>query len=56
MTLNKLLSYVSVSSVANGDWGFSGGSNNKESARSAGDPGSISELGRSPREECVNPL
>jgi len=28
-------------------WGFPGGSGGKESACNAGDPGSISELGRS---------
>ena len=31
--------------------GFSGGSDSKESACNAGDPGSIPELGRSPGEE-----
>ena len=36
--------------------GFSGGSDAKESARSAGDPGSIPGLGRSPGEGHGNPL
>ena len=36
--------------------GFSGGSDGKESACSAGDPGLISGLGRSPREGNGNPL
>ena len=36
--------------------GFAGGSNGKESACSAGDPGSIPWLGRSPGEGNGNPL
>ena len=32
------------------DWGFLGGSDSKESACNAGDPGLIPKLGRSPRE------
>ena len=36
--------------------GFPDGSDGKESACNAGDPGSISELGRSPGEENGNPL
>ena len=36
--------------------GFSGGSVGKESACSAGDPGSIPRLGRSPGEGNDNPL
>ena len=36
--------------------GFPGGSEVKASARNAGDPGSIPELGRSPGEENGNPL
>ena len=36
--------------------GLPGGSNGKESACNAGDPGSIPESGRSPREENGNPL
>ena len=35
---------------------FSGGSDGKESACNAGDPGSIPELGRSPKEGHGNPL
>ena len=37
-------------------WGLPGGSNGKESACNAGDPGSISGLGRSPGEWNGNPL
>ena len=37
-------------------WGFSCSSVGKESACSAGDPGSIPELGRSPGEGNGNPL
>ena len=37
-------------------WGFPGGSNGKESACSAGNPGSIPGLGRSPGEGNGNPL
>ena len=36
--------------------GFPGGSDGKESAYNAGDPGSISGLGRSPEEENGYPL
>ena len=36
--------------------GFPGGSDSKESAYSAGDPGLIPGLGRSPREGNLNPL
>ena len=36
--------------------GFLGGSNGKESACNAGDPGSIPGSGRSPGEENGNPL
>ena len=36
--------------------GFPGGSDGKESACSAGDPGSIPESGKSPGEENGNPL
>ena len=36
--------------------GFPGGSNGKESARKAGDPGSIPGSGRSPAEGNGNPL
>ena len=36
--------------------GFHGGSDRKESACNAGDPGSIPDLGRSPEEENGNPL
>ena len=36
--------------------GFPGGSDGKESAFNAGDPGSIPESGRSPGEENANPL
>ena len=36
--------------------GFPGGSDGKESACSAGDPGSIPGSGRSPGEGNVNPL
>ena len=36
--------------------GFPGGSDSKESACNAGDPGSIPESGRSPGEEKGNPL
>ena len=36
--------------------GFPGGSDSKESACNIGDPGSISELGRSPGEGNGNPL
>ena len=36
--------------------GFPGGSNSKESACNAGDPGSIPGLGRSPGEGNGNPL
>lgn len=36
--------------------GFPDGSDGKESACNAGDPGSIPELGRSPGEENGNPL
>ena len=35
--------------------GFPGGSDGKESACSAGDPGSIPESGKSPGEENGNP-
>ena len=35
---------------------FPGGSNGKESACNAGDPGSTPGLGRSPAEEIGNPL
>ena len=37
-------------------WGFPGGSDRKESACNAGDPGSIPGLGRSPGEGNGNPL
>ena len=37
-------------------WGFPGGSNGKESACDAGNPGSIPGLGRSPGEGNGNPL
>ena len=37
-------------------WGFPGGSERNESACSAGDPGLIPGLGRSPREGNDNPL
>ena len=37
-------------------WGFPGGSDGKASAYSAGDPGSISGSGRSPREGNGSPL
>ena len=43
MTPNKIL-------------GFPGGSDSKESACNVGDPGSIPELGRYPREGNGNPL
>ena len=36
--------------------GFAGGSDGKESAYNAGDPGSISELGRSPGEGHIYQL
>ena len=36
--------------------GFSDGSDGKPSAYNAGDPGSIPEFGRSPREENGSPL
>ena len=38
------------------EWGFTGGSDAKESACSAGDPGSIPGLGNSPGEGNGNPL
>ena len=38
------------------EWGFPGGSGVKASVCSAGDPGSIPESGRSPREGNGNPL
>ena len=37
-------------------WGFSGGSDGKESACNVGDPGSISGSGRSPGEGNGSPL
>ena len=37
-------------------WGFSGGLDDKESASNVGDPGSILESGRSPREGNGYPL
>ena len=37
-------------------WGFPDGSDSKDSACYAGDPGSIPGLGRSPGEEHGNPL
>ena len=37
-------------------WGFPGGSDGKASACSAGDPGSIPGLGRSPGERKGNPV
>ena len=37
-------------------WGFLGGSDGKESASNAGDPGLIPGLGRSPGEGNSNPL
>ena len=37
-------------------WGFPGDSDGKESACSAGDPGSVPGLGRSPGEGNGNPL
>ena len=37
-------------------WGFPGGSDGKESACNAGDPGSIPGSGRSPGEGKGNPL
>ena len=37
-------------------WGFPGGSDGKESACNAGDPGSITRLRRSPGEGNGNPL
>ena len=37
-------------------WGFPGGSDGKESACNAGDPGSLPGSGRSPREGNDNPL
>ena len=42
--------------LANKDLGFPGSSAGKESACNAGDPGSISELGRSPGEGVGYPL
>ena len=38
------------------EMGFCGGTEGRESACNAGDPGSISMLGRSPGEEHGNPL
>ena len=38
------------------NWGFPGGSDSKESACNAGDPGSIPGSGRSPGEGNSNPL
>ena len=43
-------------STLNMTQGFLGGSNGKESACNAGDPGSIPGSGRSPGEENGNPL
>ena len=37
-------------------WGFPSGSDSKESACNAGDPGSVLGLGKSPREGNSNPL
>ena len=37
-------------------WGFPGGSDGKESASNAGDPGLIPELGRFPEEGNGNPF
>ena len=42
--------------LANTDLGFPGSSAGKESACNAGDPGSVSELGRSPGEGVGYPL
>ena len=45
-TINKNCSIFKIYSVI--IWDFPGGSDGKESACNAGDPGSILELGRSP--------
>ena len=43
-------------SIINSGMNFPGGSDGKESARNAGDPGSVSGLGRSPGGENGNPF
>ena len=48
--------HVSKSGVLLTIWGFPGGSDSKHSACSAGDPGLIPGLGRSPGEGNGNPL
>ena len=53
MQAPKIISSVSKLS---GSVNFPGGSDSKESARSAGDPGSIPESGRSPGGGHDNPL
>ena len=55
--LVALLSYKDLLSALDfGHLFFSGGSDGKESACNAGDPGLSPELGRSPGEEYVHPL
>jgi len=60
MTLDKLLNFPKLSyhiyNMAIKIVGFPGGSNNKESARNAGDPGLIPVLARSPGKGNSYPL
>ena len=52
-THNQISGYLGPSSIP---WGFPGGSEVKETASNAGDPGSIPGSGRSPGEGNGNPL
>ena len=57
MLCSKFVTYVSQICLSpNAYWGFSGGSNSKESACNAGDPGLILGLWRSSGEGNGNPL
>ena len=51
---SEFVTYVSQICLSpNAYWGFSGGSNSKESACNAGDPGSIPGLERSPEKDMA---
>ena len=54
MSLHKMKYTVNITRSIS--MGFSGGSDGKESACNAGDPGSTPELGKSPGEENGKPL
>ena len=54
--LLHLVQQTSTKHILYTKWGFPGGSDSKESAFNAGDPGSIPGWGRSPGEGNGNPL